>query len=503
MYCQLITGASGLLGSYLLRDSLAAGLPTAVLVRKSRLESARGRIESILARFEAAGSPLLPRPVVLEGDINHEGLGLSNEDLSWIRRHCRSVVHSAASLSFEADEKTNEPWRSNYEGTRNVLEFLRTTGIRELHHVSTAYVCGLRQGTIYEHEVDVGQSVGNVYEKSKLAAEKLVRAATHLDRLTVHRPAIIVGDSQTGFTTTFHGFYTPLKVVHMLVGKVPLAEMNIGGLLQSLGLTGEERKNFVPVDWVSAAMTRILADERLHGETYHLAPSTRVSVNELTAVFEQAIRQISVPQIEKNSNAPLDSAAFEDVFRTQMETYQSYWRDDPVFDTTNLHRAVPDLPFPQVDDDAMWRLARYAIEKNFGWPVPPPIRAPLDIERHLQAVVMQAPEQNPSWQRHVGLTVVGRGGGEWTLIVDRQQLAGVAKGHVGQGLPRAYLTSSTFRRLVDKEFTVGEAFATGALVVFGADEVPEQVLNVVAQAAGLDTGARHSTAGLAPNLIEH
>ena len=45
-------------------------------------------------------------------------------------------------------------------------------------------------------------------------------AADFLDRPTIYRPSIIVGDSQTGYTTTYHGFYAPLKLAHTMASKV-------------------------------------------------------------------------------------------------------------------------------------------------------------------------------------------------------------------------------------------------------------------------------------------
>ena len=52
MAYHLLTGATGLLGSYLLNDFLVAGLRVAVLVRPTKLESARQRVESIMTRWE-------------------------------------------------------------------------------------------------------------------------------------------------------------------------------------------------------------------------------------------------------------------------------------------------------------------------------------------------------------------------------------------------------------------------------------------------------------------
>ncbi len=200
----------------------------AVLVRPSKSESARQRVETLLRHWELALETVLPRPVVLEGDLSEIDLGLDNRTLDWIEGHCTAVFHNAASLVFRGDDPDGEPYLSNVEGTRRILELCRCTGIRQYHHVSTAYVCGLRNGRILESDVNVGQTAGNVYEKTKLQAEMLVRSAASahggwLDPPTIYRPSIIVGDSQTGYTTTYHGFYAPLKLAHTMASQVARA----------------------------------------------------------------------------------------------------------------------------------------------------------------------------------------------------------------------------------------------------------------------------------------
>ena len=182
MSYHLLTGATGLLGSYLLRDCLLAGRHMAVLVRPSKLESACQRVETLLRQWELSLGTLLPRPVVLDGDLTKIDLGLDDRTLNWIGRHCTSVFHNAASLVFRGDDPHCEPYLSNIEGTRQMLDLCRRTGIRQFHYVSTAYVCGLRKGRILESDADVGQTPGNVYEKTKLQAEILVRTADFLTR---------------------------------------------------------------------------------------------------------------------------------------------------------------------------------------------------------------------------------------------------------------------------------------------------------------------------------
>ena len=171
MRYTILTGGTGLVGRYLVRDLLLEGHPLALLIRPTSKLSVADRVEEILQFWESQLGRPLPRPVLLDGDVCREGLGLAHEDRGWVERHCGSLIHNAASLTFNGADRAGEPWRTNLDGTRHVLEFCRTAGIRDLHYVSTAYVSGTRAGVIYETELDCGQSFRNEYEESKCQAE--------------------------------------------------------------------------------------------------------------------------------------------------------------------------------------------------------------------------------------------------------------------------------------------------------------------------------------------
>ncbi|OHB84267.1 MAG: hypothetical protein A2V98_18455 [Planctomycetes bacterium RBG_16_64_12] len=234
-YC-LLTGATGLVGRYVLRGLLLADWRVAVLIRRTRMHTARQRLEAVMNHWETLEGRVLPRPVLLEGDLCRPELGLDARDRKWIAGHCDAVLHGAAAMKFRPDDD-GEPARTNVEGVRQVLDLCREAGIRKFHHVSTAYVCGLREGRILETELDLGQQFGNVYEKSKIEGEKLVRAADIFDVLTVYRPASVVGDSRTGHTTSYHGFYLPIQLGAAMASKVPTDEMG-ERVFKELGLNG-------------------------------------------------------------------------------------------------------------------------------------------------------------------------------------------------------------------------------------------------------------------------
>ncbi len=472
----LLTGATGLLGRYLLRDLTLAGIPLAVVVRPTRWESATQRIETAMAYWERELGRALVRPVVLEGDIAEPALGLSDADFDWAASNCQSVLHSAASLTFHAEDDTGEPWRSNIQGTRNVLELCRKAQIRQYHHVSTAYVCGRRRERILETELDEGQQPGNDYESSKLTAEKEVLAAELFDQVTVYRPSIIVGDSQTGFTTTYHGFYTPLRLVCALLPLVPAEAMADGNWLGQLKLTGHERKNLVAVEWVSAAMTAIINRPELHGQTYHLTNPNPATVAMMYESITQALYEGGAFEASTSRQA-VDSGETMASFGEQMKVYESYWSDDPQFDSTKTEAALPHLPCPKIDIETMLRLIRFAIQANFGWPREAPATVPFELGRELGGW-LQADRPAAGSQaalRYVSLGVSGGGGGQWHLVVDGSRLVGAGRGLHNGGGPTCYLTSATFSGLTRGDLSLEDSINTGRLVVTGNSVRPAEL----------------------------
>ena len=417
MTYHLLTGATGLLGSYLLRDCLRQRHRLAVLVRPAKRESARERIESILSRCEAELRTTLPRPVVIEGELTEADLGLDAAGLRWISRHCRSVIHNAANLTFHGNGRQGEPWHTNFEGTRRILDLCRTTGIRQFHYISTAYVCGLREGRVLETELDVGQTPGNDYEHSKIEAEKLVRAAHWIDPPTIYRPAIIVGDSQTGYTATFHGFYVLVKLAHTLVSRMVRGSTAGRLLVQGLGLSGEDCKNLVPVDWVSAVFTHIFSRPEHHGRTYHLVTRRPPSLALIADVIQEAVEEYSELADEKDAfSATADglSRAFGNRSRFTAPTGAT------IRNSTTAHRAAAvaaglsgdgrrDAP----EIGAVCHPGQFRPGANANGP--PRLRHPRT--RAYAAGPPRPAGADLTGNHCLGLDVSGPGGGQWKLLL--------------------------------------------------------------------------------------
>ena len=76
----LLSGATGFLGRYLLRDLLRAGREVVVLARDAGGQPAAERIDRLLDFWAETDGAALPRPLVLAGDVRLPWLGLGGAE---------------------------------------------------------------------------------------------------------------------------------------------------------------------------------------------------------------------------------------------------------------------------------------------------------------------------------------------------------------------------------------------------------------------------------------
>ena len=443
----LLTGGTGLLGQYLIRDLLQQGHRLALLVRGAKRESASDRIEAILQNWERASGFRFPRPVILEGDICQPQLGLHAKDLSWVARNCSAMMHSAASLKFLADG-SGEPWISNVDGTANMLSLCKATGIRKLHYVSTAYVCGLREGTIFESELQCGQSFRNDYEESKLKAETMVREATFIDQLTVYRPAVISGDSQTGFTNTYHGIYLYLRLMALLVPRQPVGPDGLRQTRLRLPMTGEERRNIIPVDWVSSMIARLYTNPKAHEHTFHLAPEKCLTPRQ---IIEAGYRYFQSTGVEYVGHVKLDPATyneFEADILPGFGMYNNYESTDPTFDCTNVKRFAGEHPCPEIDERMLQTYLRFGEQDRWGKRKHTKPKLDYSASKYFEKFpVLDDPHTTVI--SHVGIDLAGPGGGQWTLWLQNDGTIKCNAGLDSKAQSVIRLSVDEFRRMTD------------------------------------------------------
>jgi len=278
--------------------------------------------------------PAHARAEVLVGDVCDMDLGLSSVEYRALSRELTWMHHLAGIYWMGIDEATAR--NVNVTGTRTVLDLARDASrLERLVHWSTAMVSGDRKGTFFEEDLEAGQKFHNAYERTKYEAEKLVRAAMRHLPITVLRPGIIVGDSQTGEIDKFDGPYYLITLI----------ATNASGLRLPLLGRGDSPLHLVPIDYVIEAAWRVVQSEGAAGKTFHLVdPAPRPAREVFEAVAEHAHTEkprghiprplaravLKTPGLARLARGPL---AFVDVL------------DHPVhYDQTNTAAALAGTP---------------------------------------------------------------------------------------------------------------------------------------------------------------
>src|SRR5258706_4009100 len=261
-----LTGFPGFIASRLLRRLARDGGRFLLLVQPEFLERAQKELVSIAQQAGRSSSDFK----ILSGGITEPNLGLSPADLETARAESTIVFHLAA--IYDLAVARGLALRVNVEGTRSVNEFARSLPrLHHYHYVSTCYVAGKRTGRILENELQHEAGFRNYYEETKHLAEIEVEALKAELPITIHRPAVVCGDSRTGETAKYDGIY---YLIHYL-RKWPaaLTRLNIGN--------SEVRLNLVPIDFVIEAMVALAKDERAIGATVQIADPAPLTTEQL------------------------------------------------------------------------------------------------------------------------------------------------------------------------------------------------------------------------------
>jgi long-chain acyl-CoA synthetase len=354
----LLTGATGFLGVRLVRELLDRQPDTrlALLIRDRPGQSGQQRADLIVPPEDRG------RVEVYSGDVSQPNCGLDAAAYQRLSAETTRVIHSAATVRF--DHSLEEARAINVEGTRRVLDFAAGAGeLRSLAYVGTAYVAGERSDLVRENELAVGQGYRNTYEQTKAEAEALVRSRMGSLPAVVLRPSIIVGDSQTGVTSSFKMMYWPLKIyarrLWRTVPGYPDAVLDI-----------------VPVDFVAAAVARLAFDEAAMGSTVHLCAGPRGSAT-IRQIARRAAEYFDAPEA-RYVDPKLFFAAVRPLLFISLwgrkrrvlrdgRAYRDYFTMRMQFDTTNADRLLgPAGVCPPPVLDYLDRLFHYCVASDWG-----------------------------------------------------------------------------------------------------------------------------------------
>ncbi|MEU3187984.1 thioester reductase domain-containing protein [Streptomyces sp. NPDC006923] len=255
----LLTGASGFLGAFLLRDLMrTTGARIHCLVRGADEEAAYQRLRTSLEWYRVWEDIDPDRLSVLVGDLAEEGLGLSPEVFDALARTADVVYHAGATVHWLHPYSALRA--ANVRGTEEILRLAARHRTVPVHYVSTV---GVFDGAVTEgvplkvtDPTGPAEALPSGYLRSKWVAEQIVGLAR--DRgmpVSVYRVDVISGDQRNGACQTRDFVWLSLK-----------------GLLQAEAVPSgvDGRFHLLPVDYVSAAIIGISVKPETAGGTFHL-----------------------------------------------------------------------------------------------------------------------------------------------------------------------------------------------------------------------------------------
>jgi len=270
-----VTGFPGFIAGRLVKQLATEGARFFLLVQPAFTEKAKEEIKRIADDTRAS----LNNFRLVEGDITKPGLGLSASDFAAAQRETTTLFHLAA--IYDLGVERHVAMRVNVGGTEQVNSFAgEIKDLRRYHYVSTCYVAGKREGVIHENELRHDAGFRNHYEETKYLAELSVEALKKDLRVTIHRPAVVCGDSKTGETAKYDGIYYLIHYLRMWPSALTL--LNIGN--------SDVKLNLVPVDFVIDAMIALAKDEKAAGATVQLADPVPLTTRELFDEIARALK---------------------------------------------------------------------------------------------------------------------------------------------------------------------------------------------------------------------
>jgi len=261
-----LTGGTGFLGAFLIKELLQqTKADIYCLVHASNLEAGKNKLKSNLLAYSVWDERFSSRIIPILGDLSQPLLGISPEGFETLAASISAIYHSGALLNYVYPYSVLKA--VNVLGTQEILRLASHIKVKPVHYISSVAVF---ESTAYARKVvkendDFSHWEGIYlgYSQTKWVAEKLVKIAGEQGLpITIHRPPLISGDSNTGICNT-DDFINLMAKGCILMGSFPDVDYML---------------DMSPVDYVSKAIVYLSLQKESLGHAFHLQHPEPVSL---------------------------------------------------------------------------------------------------------------------------------------------------------------------------------------------------------------------------------
>jgi thioester reductase-like protein len=351
----LLTGATGFLGSYLLRELTATTAARVhCLVRAADARQAMERLRATARRYGLEESVTWEQVRPVAGDLTRPRLGLADQEYRALADTVDVVYHSAVHINFVQPYASVKP--VNVDGLGRIVEFTATGRPKHLQHMSTIAVFApgeARAGTpLTEDDVpDAPERLGIGYTRSKWVAERLAMLARERGvPVTIYRIGRISGDGTTGACQPDDFLWRQIKSFIELGSAPPAQELTT---------------DLLPVDYVAQAVVALSRDPGARNATFHVFHPRGSDFTPVHAAIRAQGYPLDVEsadawltRLEESARRPGGNAlaAAVPLFREgALELGDNRYRNET---TMRLLERLA-LPCPPIDEQSIARMLRY------------------------------------------------------------------------------------------------------------------------------------------------
>ncbi|MBD2136387.1 thioester reductase domain-containing protein [Anabaena sp. FACHB-1237] len=364
-----VTGGTGYLAAFIIKELLLATVAKIYcLVRADNISEAKNKLVKNLENYAIWDDQYQERIIPIIGDLAEPFLGIASAEFANLAANIDTIYHSAALLNYVYPYSALKP--ANVLGTQEILRLACTTKTKLFHYVSSIAVF---ESPFYAGKVVKEQDAFNHWEgiflgysQTKWVAEKLVKIAGYRGLpITIYRPPLIAGDSQTGVCNPDDFLNLMIKGCFQM-GYFP----DVNYML-----------DMSPVDYVSKAIVYLSTQEKSLGKAFNLQHPQPASLKYLVEWIRSFAFHIKmIPYQEWQKHLVNNVTSPENPFYTLRPFLLERWSDEqltvpdlylqdkrPIISCAETLEALTGsgVVCPKIDSQLLTTYASYLIQSGF------------------------------------------------------------------------------------------------------------------------------------------
>lgn len=336
-----ITGATGFLGAFLVKDLLEKNSEITVYCLTRCRDGYDGleRIKANMLAFNCWNNAFRKRIIAVKGDLSQKRLGMSQSDWETSAQKTDMIFHCGAVLNFLYPYSALKS--ANVCSTVEVLKLACEKRMKYVNYVSSYSVYDnpshFGKNVLEDDELASPDGYFLGYSETKWVSEKLIGQARDKGiKAKIYRPGDITGTKKDGIWAV-RDLTSRMIIGCIQMKTVPIVEMPL---------------NFTPVDYVGAAIARIAFLNDGWDKAYNIInPNIGSATELLKAIYESKKFVLPVPypiwkQMLKKSKLASNalkilSCLFDDGGEGDIIT--RHMEKQPIYDMFNTRSALAGL----------------------------------------------------------------------------------------------------------------------------------------------------------------